>query len=103
MLATRRALVVLTAAAALGAAPAFAQTPASSTDPAQSPPAATPTAAAPAAAPAAPPPEQKSDVTVFFKGTEIGGLVDAHYDWYSTKPEGDAQFRNFDTRHNQFR
>jgi len=102
MLATRRALVVLTAAAALGAAPAFAQTPASSTDPAQSPPAATPTAAAPAAAPA-PPPEQKSDITVFFKGTEIGGLIDANYNWYSTKPDGDALFRNFDTRHNQFR
>ena len=39
----------------------------------------------------------------FFKGTEIGGLIDAYYDFYSTKPAGDAPFRNFDTRHNQFR
>jgi hypothetical protein len=34
--------------------------------------------------------------------TEIGGLVDVYYDWYSTKPDGDAQYRNFDTKHNQF-
>jgi hypothetical protein len=25
-----------------------------------------------------------------------------YYDWYSTKPDGDAQYRNFDTKHNQF-
>ena len=55
---------------------------------AQAPPApSTPnTAAAPAPAPS----------------IELGGLVDAYYDFYSTKPSGDAQFRNFDTRHNQF-
>src|SRR5436190_19576904 len=34
--------------------------------------------------------------------TEIGGLVDVYYDYYSTKPAGDAQYRNFDTKHNQF-
>jgi Putative beta-barrel porin-2, OmpL-like. bbp2 len=34
--------------------------------------------------------------------TELGGLVDLYYDFYSTKPTGDAQYRNFDTRHNQF-
>jgi len=38
----------------------------------------------------------------FFRSTDIGGLVDAYYDYYSTKPAGDAQFRNFDTKHNQF-
>ena len=46
--------------------------------------------------------ETKSDVAAFFRGTELGGLVDARYTYFSTKPEGDAQFRNFDTRHNQF-
>lgn len=34
--------------------------------------------------------------------TELGGLVDVYYDYYSTKPSGDAPFRNFDTKHNQF-
>jgi hypothetical protein len=34
--------------------------------------------------------------------TEIGGLVDTYYDFYSTKPEGNAPYRNFDTKHNQF-
>lgn len=67
----------------------------------------TPSSAAPdpAAAPtaAAPPPEAQADLPSFFRGTEIGGLVDAHYDWYSTRPEGDALYRNFDTRHDQFR
>lgn len=33
---------------------------------------------------------------------EIGGLVDVYYDYYSTHPSGDAPFRNFDTKHNQF-
>ena len=41
----------------------------------------------PAPAPAAP-------------STEIGGLVDVYYDFYSTKTDG--QYRNFDTKHNQF-
>lgn len=34
--------------------------------------------------------------------TEIGGLVDVYYDYYSTQPSGDAPYRNFDTKHNQF-
>ena len=34
--------------------------------------------------------------------TEIGALVDGYYDYYSSKQEGDAPFRNFDTLHNQF-
>src|SRR5436190_4207645 len=33
---------------------------------------------------------------------ELGGLVDVYYDYYSTKPDGDALYRNFDTKHNQF-
>jgi hypothetical protein len=33
---------------------------------------------------------------------ELGGLVDVYYDFYSTKPSGDAPYRNFDTKHNQF-
>jgi hypothetical protein len=39
----------------------------------------------------------------FFSETQFGGLVDFYYDYYSTKPEGDALYRNFDTQHNQFR
>ena len=36
----------------------------------------------------------------FFKNTEIGGLVDGYYDYFSTKSDG--QYRNFDTSHNAF-
>jgi hypothetical protein len=79
--------------------PADPQTPVGSAATAAQSPAATP---APAAAPA-PPPEQKSEVPAFFRGTEFGGLVDAYFDWFSTKPSGDAQYRNFDTQHDQFR
>jgi hypothetical protein len=74
---------------------------------AQSPPvvAGQPAAAdAPAATPPpAPPPDPKSDFATFLRGTEVGGLIDAHYDWFSTRPDGDAPYRNFDTRHDQFR
>jgi hypothetical protein len=92
----------LVAAALWGAAaPALAQTPTPERpDPAQSQPPDPGSPAAPAAAPAADP---KPEVPAFFRGTEIGALVDAHYDYFSTKPDGDAQYRNFDTRHNQFR
>jgi hypothetical protein len=88
----RRACASLGSAALLVcAAPqgARAQTPA---------PAAQTPAPAPAPAPAAPEPDPLS----FFKSTEFGGLVDGYYDWYSTKQDGDALYRNFDTRHNQF-
>jgi hypothetical protein len=90
-----RTLVVVSTAAGLAAAPAWAQ----------SPPVPVETAAAGApAAPAAPetPPPQ-SEIATFFKSTEIGGMIDAHFSWYDTKPVGDAPYRNFDTRHNQFR
>src|SRR5262245_12399825 len=83
---------------------AIAQTPPAER-PDSPPPAGAPPAspAAPAATPAAPAPEAQPEVPAFFRGTEIGGLVDAYYNWYSPKPEGDAPYRNFDTRHNQFR
>jgi hypothetical protein len=58
-------------------------------------------AAAQDPAPAAPPAPDPDKVTLnFFKGTEIGGLVDGYYDYFSTKTEG--QYRNFDTKHNAF-
>jgi hypothetical protein len=36
----------------------------------------------------------------FFRSTELGGLVDAYYAYYSTKQP--ALFHSFDTAHNQF-
>ena len=56
------------------------------------------TPAPPAPPPAAPDPDK---VTLnFFKGTEVGGLVDTYYQWYSTKTNG--MFRAFDGQHNSF-
>lgn len=57
--------------------------------------------ASPAAAQApqtAPPPPTYPK---FFSNIQFGGLADAYYDYNSNKPEGDAPFRNFDTRHNK--
>ena len=34
----------------------------------------------------------------FWEGTEIGGLMDVYYDYYSTKPEGDAHLSPDSTR-----
>src|SRR3989442_1695184 len=45
----------------------------------------------------------KSAPTGFFGSFELGGLVDGYYDYYSTKPDGDATYQNFDTRHNAAR
>ena len=91
--------LVATALIIGGSGTASAQTapPANTATPAAAP-------APPPDAPETPPPpeEQKSDIAAFFRGTEIGGLVDARYTVFSTKPAGDAQYRNFDTRHNQF-
>jgi hypothetical protein len=78
----------------LPAVPADAQSPPTGT-------AATPTPPDDTSAPS-PAADPKSDITGFFRSTEIGGLVDARYTVFSTKPVGDAQYRNFDTRHNQF-
>ena len=53
------------------------------------------------AAPATPPPPDPDKVTLnFFKGTEVGGLVDSYYQWYNTKTDG--LYRAFDQKHNQF-
>jgi len=93
----RSTMVVVSMAAGLAAAPASAQSP---------PPGAETVGAAAPAAPAAPAPAEApppSDIAAFFKSTEIGGMIDAHFSWYDTKPIGDAPYRNFDTRHNQFR
>jgi hypothetical protein len=49
---------------------------------------------------AAPPPDPDKVTLNFFKGTEIGGLVDGYYDWFSTKSDG--VYRNFDVKHNSF-
>jgi hypothetical protein len=38
--------------------------------------------------------------TTFFQNTELGGLVDAYYGWFSTKQPG--LFHSFDAAHNQF-
>src|SRR5437870_4285419 len=56
-----------------------------------------------AAAPAQAPDTAKSGPASVLGNFELGGLVDGYYDYYSTKPEGDATFRNFDTRHNAVR
>jgi hypothetical protein len=61
-----------------------------------------PPADAPAAAQSADPPAAQPESKGFWESTELGGLIDAYYDYYSTKPEGDAPYRLFDTRHNQF-
>ena len=50
---------------------------------------------------ATPPAPDPDKVTLnFFKNTEIGGLVDGYYDYFSTKSDG--LYRNFDTKHNAF-
>jgi len=55
--------------------------------------------------PAAPAPAAaQSEPASFWSDTEFGGLLDLYYDYYSTRPGPgeNAQFRNFDTKHNQF-
>lgn len=37
----------------------------------------------------------------FFDNFELFGLADIYYDWFSTKPTGDAALRVFDQKHNQ--
>jgi hypothetical protein len=50
--------------------------------------------------PAAPAPDPDKVTLNFFKGTEVGGLVDGYYQWYSTKQNG--LYRAFDQSHNAF-
>lgn len=101
----RTRFLVLVAALALVALHAAA--PSSSAQTADPPAAAADQTPAPAATasvavaePAPAPPEEPHG---FFSGTQVGGLVDVYYDYFSTKPEGDALYRNFDTRHNALR
>ena len=56
---------------------------------------------APAAAPAQANSTEKAPPTGFFRYFELGGYLDGYYDYYSTKPDGDATYRNFDTRYNK--
>lgn len=56
---------------------------------------------APAAAPAQADSTEKTGPTGFFGSFELGGYLDGYYDYYSTKPDGDATYRNFDTRYNK--
>jgi Putative beta-barrel porin-2, OmpL-like. bbp2 len=50
---------------------------------------------------ATPPAPDPDKVTLnFFRGTEVGGLVDGYYQWYSTKQNG--LYRAFDQSHNAF-
>ena len=53
----------------------------------------------PADAPA-PAPDPDKVTLNFFKGTEVGGLVDTYYEWYTTKANG--AYRAFDQKHNTF-
>jgi hypothetical protein len=80
------------------AAPAVAQAPPATQTPAAAPAAAAATVSS--TAEQAPPPEEGKG---FFSDTQFGGLADIYYDYYSTKPDADALYRNFDTRHNTFR
>jgi len=50
--------------------------------------------------PADPPPDPDKVTLNFFKGTEVGGLVDTYYLWNSTKVG--PVFHSFDTKHNTF-
>jgi Putative beta-barrel porin-2, OmpL-like. bbp2 len=56
----------------------------------------------PAGDPAAAKPDPDAGFTNFFRSIELGGLADGYYVYNSNKPEGDASFRNFDTKHNSF-
>jgi hypothetical protein len=84
------------------------QTAAAGTSAVAQTPAATPAtpAATPATAAATPPAEEQpasNESKSYFTDTQFGALADVYYDYYSTRPEGDALYRNFDTRHNALR
>src|SRR5215471_20152185 len=46
--------------------------------------------------------KENEGILSFFRGTEISGLVDGYYGYNFNHPAGDAQLRNFDTKHHQF-
>ncbi|HEY3245187.1 MAG TPA: porin, partial [Phycisphaerae bacterium] len=54
---------------------------------------------APAAA-QTPAPAPATGAPTFFQNIQFGGLADGYYDYNANKTEGDAPFRNFDTKHN---
>ncbi len=54
----------------------------------------------PKPADAAPPPDPDKVTLNFFKGTEVGGLVDSYYLWNSTK--SNPLYHAFDSKHNNF-
>jgi hypothetical protein len=45
---------------------------------------------------------QQAATPSFLEQVEVFGLADTYYNWFSTKPTGDAQLRAFDQRHNTF-
>ncbi len=54
------------------------------------------------AAPAQEPANPAAGPRAFLSNTEIGGLADVYYDWYSTKRSSSPLYRNFDTKYNEF-
>jgi hypothetical protein len=46
---------------------------------------------------------QTSNTPKFFRNIQFGGLADAYYDYNYNQAEGDAPYRNFDTKHNKAR
>lgn len=79
MLVTRaslRVLALVLAVVALAATPIRAQTPA---------------------------PASAGTTPKFFQNIQLGGLADVYYNYNSNEVEGDAPFRNFDTKHNKAR
>jgi hypothetical protein len=46
--------------------------------------------------------EGETGVLAFFRQTEISGFVDVYYSYNFARPRGEAPWRNFDSRHNQF-
>lgn len=58
--------------------------------------------AGPAAA-QTPAPSAATTTPKFFQNIQFGGLADVYYNYNNNEVEGDAPFRNFDTRHNKAR
>jgi hypothetical protein len=50
-----------------------------------------------------PAPASASTTPKFFQNIQLGGLADVYYNYNNNEVEGDAPFRNFDTKHNKAR
>jgi hypothetical protein len=48
-------------------------------------------------------PAPSSTTPKFFQNIQLGGLADVYYNYNSNEVDGDAPFRNFDTKHNKAR